>query len=90
MVLNETALAGLPLLSTTAAGAAARADRGRRQRLPRAARRPPLALREALRRLVENEEFRRAAGARSQDIAARFTPEAWADTVARVADSARG
>jgi hypothetical protein len=39
-------------------------------------------LREALRRLVEDDGLRRAAGARSREIAARFTPEAWADAVA--------
>jgi len=40
------------------------------------------ALRDALRRLVEDEPFRRAAGQRSRELATRFTPDAWADAVA--------
>jgi hypothetical protein len=40
------------------------------------------ALAAALRRLCEDEAFRRAAGLRSREVASRFTPEAWADAVA--------
>ncbi len=50
----------------------------------------PEALRAAILRLVEDEAFRRAAGERSREIAARFTPEAWADgVVAAVATAVR-
>lgn len=80
MSLNEAALAGLPLVSTTAAGAAWELieDGVNGFRVP-----PDDAagLRAALGRLVEDAGFRRAAGARSREIAARFTPEGWADAV---------
>lgn len=83
MALNEAALAGLPLVSTTSAGAAwdiiDHGVNGFRLRPDDVA-----ALREALRRLVEDPGFRAAAGARSREIAARFTPEGWADAVATV------
>lgn len=81
MTLNEAAAAGLPLMATEAVGAAwelvedgwngfrvATGDAG--------------ALREALRRLVVDDAFRLAAGERSRDLSARFTPEAWAEAVA--------
>jgi glycosyltransferase involved in cell wall biosynthesis len=81
MVLNEAALAGLPLVSTSAAGAAWELidDGVNGFRVPPD---DPAALRAALARLVDDAAFRRAAGARSREIAARFTPEAWADAVA--------
>jgi glycosyltransferase involved in cell wall biosynthesis len=83
MVLNEAALAGLPLVSTTAVGAAwdliEEGVNGFRVEPDN-----PAALREALTRLVEDAEFRKAAGARSREIALRFTPEAWAEAVARL------
>jgi glycosyltransferase involved in cell wall biosynthesis len=81
MTLNEAALAGLPLVATTATGAADDLiEEGINGfRVPPG---DPAALREALRRLVEDDSFRRAAGARSREIVARFTPEAWADAVA--------
>lgn len=81
MTLNEGALAGLPLVASTAAGAA-------RELIEDGANgfvvRPddPDALRSALQRLLEDEAFRRAAGARSREIASRFTPEAWAEATA--------
>jgi glycosyltransferase involved in cell wall biosynthesis len=80
MVLNEAALAGRPLVSTTAAGAAHELieDGGNGFRVPPG---DVEALREALRRLVADPELRRAAGIRSREIAARFTPDAWADAV---------
>jgi glycosyltransferase involved in cell wall biosynthesis len=90
MILNEAALAGLPLVATSAAGAAHELieDGVNGFRVPPE---DPSALREALRRLVEDEPFRRAAGARSRELAARFTPEAWADAVADMAErSVRG
>lgn len=81
MSLNEAALAGLPLISTTAAGAAGELieDGVNGFRVPAD---DPDALRDALRCLVEDEDLRRSAGARSREIAARFTPEAWAEAVA--------
>jgi glycosyltransferase involved in cell wall biosynthesis len=88
MVLNEAALAGLPLVSTTAAGAAWELieDGDNGFRVPPD---DPAALNAALARLVDDEAFRRAAGARSREIAARFTPEAWADAVAGLATTLR-
>ena len=84
MVLNEAALAGLPLVSTTAAGAAWALieDGANGFRVPPD---DPAALRAALVRLVADDAFRRAAGEKSREIAARFTPEAWADAVAGLA-----
>jgi glycosyltransferase involved in cell wall biosynthesis len=86
MVLNEAALAGLPLVSTTAAGAAWELieDGANGFRVPPD---DPAALREALRHLVEDEALRHAAGGRSREIAARFTPGAWADAVANAIGS---
>jgi glycosyltransferase involved in cell wall biosynthesis len=84
MPLNEAALAGLPLVSTTAAGAAWDLIEDGVNGF-RVVPDEPAALREALRRLVEDDAFRHAAGGRSREIAARFTPEAWAYAVASVA-----
>jgi glycosyltransferase involved in cell wall biosynthesis len=87
MALNEGGLAGLPLVSTTAAGAAwdLIEDGVNGFRIP-----PDDvgALREALRRLVEDAGFRTAAGSRSREIAGRFTPEGWADAVTTVVGQA--
>jgi glycosyltransferase involved in cell wall biosynthesis len=84
MILNEAALAGLPLVSTTAAGAAWEliedGINGFRVQPDDSA-----ALRAAITDLAGDEPFRRAAGDRSRAIAARFTPEAWADVVAATA-----
>jgi glycosyltransferase involved in cell wall biosynthesis len=88
MALNEAALAGLPLVSTTSAGAAwdliDHGVNGFRLQPDDVG-----ALREALRRLVEDAAFRTAAGSRSREIAARFTPEGWADAVAAVVGRTR-
>jgi glycosyltransferase involved in cell wall biosynthesis len=83
MALNEAALAGLPLVSTTAAGAAYELieDGVNGFRVPPD---DPSAMRRAIERLVVDEPFRRAAGARSREIAARFTPDVWADAVAAI------
>jgi glycosyltransferase involved in cell wall biosynthesis len=80
MALNEAALAGLPLVSSTVVGGARElVEEGVNGfRVPPD---DPAALREALRHLVDDEEFRHAAGARSREIASRFTPEAWGDAV---------
>jgi glycosyltransferase involved in cell wall biosynthesis len=84
MVLNEAALAGLPLISTTAPGAADELiDEGVNGLLV-----PPGdvdALRAAIVRLLEDVSFRTSAGEHSRRIAARFTPDAWADAVAAAA-----
>ena len=83
MALNEAALAGLPLVSTTAAGAAWELieDGVNGFRVPPA---DAASLRDAIRSLLTDEAFRRVAGARSREIGVRFTPEAWADAVASV------
>jgi glycosyltransferase involved in cell wall biosynthesis len=87
MPLNEGAAAGLPLVATEAVGAAwDLIEDGRNgARVPVG---DADALREALRLLVEDEAFRIAAGARSRELSAGFTPEAWAEAVARAADRA--
>jgi glycosyltransferase involved in cell wall biosynthesis len=84
MVLNEAAAAGLPLVSTTAAGAAYELidDGGNGFRIPPD---DPAALRGAIERLVADEGFRAAAGEHSRELAARFTADAWAEAVADLA-----
>ena len=81
MVLNEAALAGLPLVSTTAAGGASDLveNDGNGFLVPPG---DVDALRASIARLAEDEDLRRRAGARSLEIASRFTPDAWADAVA--------
>ena len=81
MALNEAALAGLPLVATDAVGAAHDLieDGVNGFRVPVD---DGGAVRSALQRLCDDEAFRTAAGARSRELAARFTPEAWADAVA--------
>jgi glycosyltransferase involved in cell wall biosynthesis len=80
MVLNEAATAGLPLVATDAAGAAhdlvAPGENGFRVPADDAA-----ALADALRHLCGDGELRERAGVRSREIAAGFTPEAWARAV---------
>jgi len=89
MALNEAALAGLPLVATTVVG-------GSRDLIEegvngfRIQPDDPSALRAALRRFVEDETFRQAAGTRSREIAARFTPEAWAEAVVAAATTFPG
>lgn len=85
MPLNEGAAAGLPLVATDAAGAAHELieDGVNGFRVPAG---DVDALRSALEGLIRDDAFRRAAGERSRAIAARFTPEAWADAVARALD----
>jgi glycosyltransferase involved in cell wall biosynthesis len=89
MPLNEGAAAGLPLVATEAVGAAwDLIEEGRNGfRVPVD---DPDALRAALRRLLDDETFRRTAGARSRELSSRFTPEAWADAVAQTARIAAG
>lgn len=80
MALNEAALAGLPLVSSTVAGGSYDLiEEGVNGfRVPPD---DPALLRDAIRRLLDDEDGRRAAGARSRQIAAQFTPAAWADAV---------
>lgn len=84
MALNEAALAGLPLVSTDAAGAAHELiENGVNGfRLPTG---DVEALRDALLRLTEDPELRAQMGARSRELAAQFTPDAWADALVDVA-----
>jgi glycosyltransferase involved in cell wall biosynthesis len=88
MILNEAALAGLPLVSTTAAGAALELieDGANGFRVPPD---DPAALREAIGRLAADADFRRRAGMRSREIVARFTPDAWAEAVATAVERVR-
>lgn len=82
--LNEAAVAGLPLVATDAVGAAHdliedgvngfRVPVGDEQELA-----------DALERLTSDEGFRAAAGRRSRELATRFTPDAWAAALARLA-----
>ena len=80
MVLNEAATAGLPLISTDAAGAAhdliVENENGFRVA---AGSEPELAA--ALTRVAADEAFRARAAARSVEIASSYTPAAWAEAV---------
>ena len=84
MVLNEAAAAGLPLVATEGAGAAHDLVEDGVNGF-RVAVDDEEALATALRRLAKDEGFRLAAGARSRELVAGFTPEAWADGVAGLA-----
>lgn len=88
MVLNEAAAAGLPIVATEEAGAAhdlvEDGVNGFRVRAGDVG-----ALRDRLRLLAEDPDLRARAGARSRELATRFTPEAWANGVARLAAAAR-
>lgn len=88
MVLNEAATAGLALVATDAAGAAHELieDGVNGFRVPAG---DEGALAAALLRLAGDPALRRSAGRRSQELASRFTPEAWADAVAELARQAR-
>lgn len=83
MVLNEAALAGLPLVATDAPGAAHDVieDGVNGFRVPAG---DAAALAAALRRALD-PDFARRAGTRSREIGGRYTPEAWAAAVASVA-----
>ena len=84
MTLNEGAAAGLPLVATEAAGAAwdlvEDGVNGFRVRTGDAT-----ALRDALRRLVEDESLAPLGGTRSRELSGAFTAEAWAEAVAALA-----
>jgi phosphatidylinositol alpha-1,6-mannosyltransferase len=88
MVLNEAAAAGLPLVATEESGAARDlVEEGVTGfRVPAG---DVSVLRERLTRLAADAELRASAGARSRELAREFTPEAWADGVARLAERAQ-
>jgi glycosyltransferase involved in cell wall biosynthesis len=88
MVLNEGAQAGLPLIATEEAGAGRDLVEEGANGF-RVAAGDVAALRRALAQLADDAELRRRFGARSQELATRFTPEAWATGVATAADRAR-
>jgi glycosyltransferase involved in cell wall biosynthesis len=84
MVLNEAACAGLPLVASDAAGAAwdLVEDGVNGFRVPAG---DIAALREALRRLVDDAGLRASAGRRSAELGAGLTPARWAEAVAAAA-----
>lgn len=88
MALNEAAAAGLPLVASEAAGATAELveEDGNGFRVPPG---DVEALRAALRRLAADPELRSRMGRRSREVAARFTPTAWADAVAAAVETRR-
>jgi glycosyltransferase involved in cell wall biosynthesis len=89
MVLNEAAEAGLPLVATEEVGAAHDLiEEGVNGfRVPAGDER---ALADALRRFADDASFRLAAGRRSRELVRAYTPEAWADGVARLAAGSIG
>ncbi|HEV8463042.1 MAG TPA: glycosyltransferase family 4 protein [Gaiellaceae bacterium] len=84
MVLNEAAGAGLPLVASEVAGAAYDlVDEGvNGYRVPPE---DPHAIAEALTRIEAAPGWRATAAARSRELAAGYTPEAWAEGVASLA-----
>jgi glycosyltransferase involved in cell wall biosynthesis len=84
MVLNEAAAAGLPLVATADVGAAADlVEDGSNGFVVRSG--DEAALAKAMRGLAEDDDFRLRAGARSRELAAAFTPDAWAEGVVELA-----
>lgn len=81
MVVNEAAAAGLPIVASDAVGAAWDLVEDGVNGF-RVAPGDAEALAAALGRLAADPELRERAGQRSQAIAARFTPQAWAEGVA--------
>jgi glycosyltransferase involved in cell wall biosynthesis len=84
MAMQEAAAAGLPLIATEAPGAGhdliEDGVNGYRVAVD-----DVRALREALQRVVEDAAWRERAGARTRQLAAGYTPEAWAEAVAALA-----
>jgi glycosyltransferase involved in cell wall biosynthesis len=87
MVLNEAAVAGLPLVASNEAGGAHDLVEDGANGY-RVGARDVQALRVAMTRLATDEPLRLAAGKRSRELAARFTPEAWAHGVAALVEKA--
>jgi glycosyltransferase involved in cell wall biosynthesis len=89
MVLNEAAAAALPLVASEESGAAHELveENANGFRFPAG---DAAALRAALERLAEDAELRARFGARSRELARRFTPDAWAEGVASAARRASG
>jgi glycosyltransferase involved in cell wall biosynthesis len=80
MSVNEAAAAGLPLIVSDAAGSACElVEEGVNGLVVPAG--DVAALRGALERVAGDPDFRQSAGARSAEIAERYTPAAWADAV---------
>lgn len=89
MTLNEATLAGLPVVASDVAGAARELVEDGVSGF-RVQPDDVEALRAALVRLMADEAFRRRAGLRSADLAARLTPEAWTAAVEELARSVVG
>jgi glycosyltransferase involved in cell wall biosynthesis len=88
MVLNEAATAGLPLVATEGVGAGHDlVEDGVNGFVVPVGDEDALAA--VLSRIAEDERFRLSAGARSRELVAPFTPEAWAEGVASLAERAR-
>jgi glycosyltransferase involved in cell wall biosynthesis len=87
MVLNEAASAGLPLVATEESGAAQDLIEDGRNGF-RVSAGDIGALRDCLTRLAQDPELRTRAGSRSRELAARFTPAAWANGVVTLASAA--
>jgi glycosyltransferase involved in cell wall biosynthesis len=83
MVLNEAATAGLPLVATDGVGAARDLIDGNGFVVPVD---DEDALAEAMRTLAGDPALRAQLGARSRELAARFTPDAWAEAVASLVE----
>ena len=84
MAMQEAAAAGLPLVATEAPGAGydliEEGVNGFRVQVEDAN-----ALRTALVRIAQDQPWRAAAGARTRELAAGYTPETWAEAVADLA-----
>jgi glycosyltransferase involved in cell wall biosynthesis len=85
MVLNEAAAAGLPIVATEESGAAHDLVDGNGYRVAAG---DVAALRDALSTLAADPGLRTRMGARSRELARRFTPDAWANGVASAAGRA--
>jgi glycosyltransferase involved in cell wall biosynthesis len=89
MAMQEAAAAGLPLVATEAPGAGwdliEEGVNGYRVPVENVE-----ALREALRRVAADGRWLERAAVRTRELAAGFTPEAWAESVRNLAQQVRG